>query len=295
MNARLVGVLSILLVAVILSACASATPTPDERVVLVTKEVEKIVERPASLGQPFAQTVRVPEAERRIIYTASLVLVVEDPETAAEEVARVVTNLGGYIATANLYRVNGRVRGTLTLRVPQERFEAALAQLRELAVRVDRETRETEDVTSEYVDLNARLKNLEATEAELRALLSEVRKRSQRASDVLEVYRELTRVREEIERIKGRIQMLEQLTTFATITVELVPYELRQPVGQRWDPRVTLHRAWSTLVQGGQLVIDVLIYGVVVGVPLMFVLGLPLYLIFWAIRYLRRRWTARPS
>ena len=204
-------------------------------------------------------------------------------------IAQLAAQLDGYIVSSNLYRVNGRLRGTLSLRVPQDRFEEALTRLRALAVRVDQETRQTQDVTTEYVDLQARLTNLEATEEELRALLTEVRKRSQRASDVLEVYRELTRVREEIERIKGRIQMLDRLTSYATIEVTLVPYELREPIAERWDPRVTLYRAWGTLVRGVQLVVDGLIYALVVGAPVLVVLTVPVGGLYFIGRWVWRR------
>ncbi len=284
--------LSLLLVMAGLVACAA--PARD----ITSPRVEKqVVSSPAEEGarslpvveEPVAVSPSLPEGTRRIIYTASLVLVVEDPETAAPMIAQLAAQLDGYIVSSNLYRVNGRLRGTLSLRVPQDRFEEALTRLRALAVRVDQETRQTQDVTTEYVDLQARLTNLEATEEELRALLTEVRKRSQRASDVLEVYRELTRVREEIERIKGRIQMLDRLTSYATIEVTLVPYELREPIAERWDPRVTLYRAWGTLVRGVQLVVDGLIYALVVGAPVLVVLTVPVGGLYFIGRWVWRR------
>ncbi len=284
--------LSLLLVMAGLVACAA--PARD----ITSPRVEKqVVSSPAEEGarslpvveEPVAVSPSLPEGTRRIIYTASLVLVVEDPETTAPMIAQLAAQLDGYIVSSNLYRVNGRLRGTLSLRVPQDRFEEALTRLRALAVRVDQETRQTQDVTTEYVDLQARLTNLEATEEELRALLTEVRKRSQRASDVLEVYRELTRVREEIERIKGRIQMLDRLTSYATIEVTLVPYELREPIAERWDPRVTLYRAWGTLVRGVQLVVDGLIYALVVGAPVLVVLTVPVGGLYFIGRWVWRR------
>ncbi len=284
--------LSLLLVMAGLVACAA--PARD----ITSPRVEKqVVSSPAEEGarslpvveEPVAVSPSLPEGTRRIIYTASLVLVVEDPETTAPMIAQLAAQLDGYIVSSNLYRVNGRLRGTLSLRVPQDRFEEALTRLRALAVRVDQETRQTQDVTTEYVDLQARLTNLEATEEELRALLTEVRKRSQRASDVLEVYRELTRVREEIERLKGRIQMLDRLTSYATIEVTLVPYELREPIAERWDPRVTLYRAWGTLVRGVQLVVDGLIYALVVGAPVLVVLTVPVGGLYFIGRWVWRR------
>ncbi len=267
-----------ILLALLVSACAAFLPKPRPAPVERRLAVEEGAEAPAVMPatektgiteRPAGQTL----PQRRIIYEASLELVVEDTERAAREATAIATDLGGYVVSANLYRVDDQVRGTMTVRVPQERFEEALERFRRLAVRVDREERRTQDVTTEYVDLTARLQNLEATEAELRALLSEVRQRTQRASDVMEVYRELTRVREEIETLKGRLQMLDQLSALATIHLTFIPYELRQPVpAQRWDPRLTLRRAWGTLVVVGRFLVDAGIYFLVVGIPVLSVL-----------------------
>lgn len=293
---RLWLVLLGLLLSLGISGCvARPTPTPPPQPAL-PDVTEKVVEKPAVSalpegGMPKTEDLTAVElpVERRIIYEATLVLVVQDTERAAQQVIRATEALGGYVVNATLYRVDSQVRGNITVRVPQERFEDALARFRELAVRVDREERSTQDVTTEYVDLEARLQNLQATEQELRALLREVRQRTQQASDIMEVYRELTRVREEIERIKGRMQVLDRLTAYATIDITLQPYELSQPVSQRWDPRITLRRAWSTLLRAGQVLVDAVIYLVVVGLPLAVAVGIPAAGLVVLVRRLRRR------
>ncbi len=257
-------------------------PAPAEYALEISPEtVEEVTAKPAADV--------LPEEPRRIIYTARMVISVEDPEATAEAIAALVKSMNGYVADASLYRYNDKMAGTVTVRVPQERFDEARQRIRELAVRVDREEINTNDVTSEYVDLQARLKNLEATEEELRALLTEVRKRAQRASDVLEVYRELTRVREQIEQIKGRLQMLDKLTTYATITVELRPYELAQPASERWDPRVTLHRAWGTLINILHTLVDVGIYLIVVVLPVLVMVSIPIAALVFLVRFFVRR------
>lgn len=283
----------VLLVILLAAGCrARPTPTVEE----VAPPMEKAVPRPEVpttakevIEQPAAEAV--PEIPRRIIYEGHLVISVDDPEATADQIAALVKEMGGYVADASLYRYNDKMAGRMTVRVPQVRFDEARERIRSLARRVDREELQTNDVTSEYVDLQARLKNLEATEEELRALLTEVRKRAQRASDVLDVYRELTRVRSEIEQIKGRLQMLDKLTTFATITVELRPYELAQPVSGRWDPRITLHQAWTTLINVFHVLVDVGIYLVVVGLPVLVVAAIPITVLVALVRSLVRRRT----
>lgn len=237
----------------------------------------------------------LPDVERRIIYEADITLVVRDTEESARRVQDLAGQLGGYVVRANFYRQDGALAGNMTIRVPQEHFQEALDRLKGFAVRVDRENIRTNDVTSEYVDLQARLKNLEATEQELRELLKEVRQQTKSASDILEVYRELTRVREQIEEIKGRLQMLDKLTTYATINVELTPYELAQPVSTHpWDPRVTLHRAWGALLNVLRFLLDATIYLVVVVLPAVILALIPLTLVVFLLRFLWR-WVRRPK
>ncbi len=231
----------------------------------------------------------LPDVDRRIIYEAEITLVVQDTKAAADDIEQLAKQLGGYVVEANLYRREGTLVGNMTLRVPQERFEDALARLSALAVRVDRQSIHTQDVTSEYVDLEARLKNLEATEEELRALLKEVREQTKSASDIMEVYRELTRVREQIEQIKGRLQMLDKLTTYATIRVELTPYALSQPLSSRpWDPRVTLYHAWGTLLNVLQLLANAFIYLIIVVIPALALVLIPIAIVMHALRWLWR-------
>lgn len=312
LRAQLAGFTLLLAVMLTLAACALPRPAPpsplrppaeSRRGVVPTRAVApEVIKEIESVARPAAQPTPPPvpappplemapaaaTVTRRIIYEADLELVVQDTEDVVRQVTGIAEELGGYIADANVYRVNDSMEGRLTVRVPQERFEEALDRFRSLAVRVERESRRTDDVTDQFVDLEARLKNLETTEEELRELLTEVRKRTQRASDVMEVYRQLADVRGQIERIKGQMQMLEQLTSLATIRVALRPYELSQPVSTGWDPRVTLRRAWIALLGALQWLMDLAIYLVVVVVPVGIIILLPtgllIYFIWWRVR-----------
>ena len=94
------------------------------------------------------------------------------------------------------------MRGYISIRVPDDKFESALAELRDLAVRVTSESTDSQDVTEEYVDLQSRLKNAEATESQYLALLG----KATDVEDILRIYDSLSRVRQEIEQIKGRLK-----------------------------------------------------------------------------------------
>ena len=272
------GLLLILTVP-LLVACARALPAPRE-----APAPKPVTAKEAFVAEETTAVTTSPALPRRIIYEADLELVVEDTQAAADSISAIVKELGGYVAETSLYRREDTLTGTMTVRVPQERFQEALQRFRALAIRVERESIRTNDVTQEYVDLQARLKNLEATEKELRALLSEVRKETKSASDIIEVYRELTRVRSEIEQIKGRLQVLDTLTNLATIRITLVPYELSRPISGRWDPRVTLHQAWRNLIRGLRFLVDLAIYLIVVVLPLAALALIPTFLVIYLLR-----------
>lgn len=236
------------------------------------------------------------DAQRMIIRTADLKLVVTDAEQTQQAVIDMVNGMGGHVADASAWREGEQMRSRMTVRVPADRLDDALAALRALAVRVNQDNVNNQDVTEEFTDLKAQLTNLEATERELRELLTEVREKTQKAEDVLTVYRELTTIRGEIERLKGRMQYLSTMTTLATINIDLIPDILAKPVvTPGWRPLETLKNAGRALVNTLQDLIDTLIWLVVVILPVLILLAIPVALIVWLIRGLRRRARRRPK
>jgi hypothetical protein len=228
--------------------------------------------------------------ERMIIRTGNLTLVVKDTAQAMNQVRGLAESMGGYVVESNAYRDQGLLRGRMTVRVPAEKFDQAMDGIRAVAVRVESESSSGQDVTEEYSDLSAQLRNLEATETELRELLATVRERTGKAEDILAVYRELTTIRGEIERVKGRMQYLERMTALATINVELIPDELQKPVVEEpWNPQVTLKEALRALVNAGRFLVDALIWLVVVVLPILIIIALPVVALVLIIRAIGRR------
>ena len=236
-------------------------------------------------GRPLAG-----DTARMIIRTANLTLVVEDVAAVQQAILDMVNGMGGYVADARAWHDGAQLRARLTMRVPAERLDALLAAIKKMAVRVDQDNVTGQDVTEEYTDLGAQLVNLEATEKELRELLSEVRQKTQRAEDVLAVYRELTNIRGEIERVKGRMQYLSKMTALATVNVELVPDVLTRPVIEPgWRPLETLRNASRALVNTLQGLVDALIWLVIVVIPVLIILAIPVVALALLIRWLGRR------
>ena len=239
----------------------------------------------------------VPVDARKVIANARIELVVDDTEQSADNIAALAIEFGGYVSQANLYRdsYGGRnlLRGTLTLRVPVENLESALAQLEAMAIEVRSKSIDREDVTDQYSDIEAQLRNLEATENELRELLAEVRARPNSSSeDILAVHRDLTEIRGQIEQLQGRQNMLDNLIALSTITITLIPDAANRPVMEdQWRPTTVMRDAARTLVSALQFFGDVAIWVVVFLVPILLLALIPLAIAIWLIRTIvvRRR------
>ena len=162
------------------------------------------------------------------------------------------------------------------MRVPAESLDDALAEFKALAVRVETESSSSQDVTEEYTDLGARLRNLEATEQELLELLATVREKTGKAEDILAVYREVTSIRGQIEQLKGRMQYLETTSSMAAVTIELIPDVLARPIAVGgWQPSGTLANALRSLLKTVQFVADAAIWVVFYVLPVAAILVIP--------------------
>jgi len=166
-------------------------------------------------------------ASLKLIRTAQISVEVPKYDRAAEEIARVAESLGGYVAEAQATRgQQDRQSGTLTIRVPADRFGAAMAALKGLG-KVKAENVSTQDVTKAYTDLETRLKVKRDTADRLRELL---RTRTADLPDVLNAERELARVTEEIEQMEGERRFYDQQVAFSTIALTVFePQALVEP------------------------------------------------------------------
>lgn len=232
------------------------------------------VERQSHDASASIAPVATPSASM-MIRTATLQLIVADVPTVMKQVAAAAAARGGHIANSREWRNDRYVHGSVVARVPAAQLEAFLADVRGKARRVDSEEIGGEDVSQEYVDLGARLRNLEATEEELRQLLSVVRQRTQKAADILSVHSELSRIRGEIEQVKGRRQYLDQMTSFSTVTITLTPDAATLPVSDAgWQPLGVARNAVTALVSTAQLIASLLIWLAIYVLPLATLAGL---------------------
>src|SRR5262245_1549514 len=119
---------------------------------------QAVSERPAQV---------VPSAMRMVIRTANISLVVENAASSLTRVVAIVEGRGGYVAETKQWLEDGQLRASATLRIPADRLNSALDEIRKEAIRVGNEGITGQDVSEEYADLGAQLTNLHATEAEL--------------------------------------------------------------------------------------------------------------------------------
>jgi hypothetical protein len=276
-----IAVGALLLIVVGCGATPQSAMMEAPQVVEVEREVvaRAPAEAPAGYGAADEEKARI--AERMVIHTVDLRLIVKDTQASLEAVQGLAAELDGYIASSRTWHTDEQLSASMTLRVPADQLNTALEKLRALALDVDSENISGEDVAQEYVDLEARLRNEEAYEKELLALLTETRERTSRAEDILAVYERLTEVRGRIEQIKGRMQYLENMSAMATITVELVPSELMQPG--------TARSAIRALINALQFFVDAAIWIVLFGLPVLIIVALPFAALWYVIRWLRRR------
>lgn len=235
-------------------------------------------------------------ADRMIVYNAQLSLEVQDADKTSTDIAAIAAQYKGYVSGSNLVRDSrGQMSGTVTIRIPAESLDAAQKQIEALGLKVLSRNKNSNDVTDQYTDLNARLTNLTATEADLRKLMDSTTAKATKADDILAIYRELTNVRTQIEQIKGQMNVLEKTSALATLTISLQPHqEIQVLEPDTWLPNKTAAQALKSLVQALQGLADLTIWVLLFLLPIVIVLLIPVFVLVLILRALIRRRTKKP-
>ena len=191
-------------------------------------------EEAAGGGEEVPASVQdVPGVAPKVIQTASLSLSVAkgDYEDAVTEARSVAARLGGFVVSSETTRAraNQPLRGSLTIRVPSQRYAAAMAAVSGLG-RIESQNEGSEDVSAEYVDLQSRARHLEAVERQLLVLLD----RADTVAAALAVQSQLSQTQLELEQTRGRIRYLDNQTSYATIALQLRERGAVEAVGGGW-------------------------------------------------------------
>lgn len=286
-----------MLVALVLvvSACSSggdsyATGSPvtglDSNAAREEPAADEDLERTAD-GEAVSFTT--PE-DRKVIQRASITIEATDTRTTYQTIQRMVDESGGFIQSAAISDPESpadQPQIEMVLRIPAADLTSVLEEIGALATRVVSQSQQGQDVTEEYVDVQARIDNLALLETELRALLADVRQNPEAdPAKLLQVFEQISQVRGQIEQLEGRRQILDDLTSLATITVAIHPTPAVTPVvAEGWAPLSVAREALADLVAAFQGLAELGIRFLVYVVPLLLIfVGLP-GLIIWRLRH----------
>lgn len=155
---------------------------------------------------------------RKVIYNAVINLRVKSLTSAQNALEEKANKYGGYIVESTSSRYDHeQLSGSMVFRIPQQYFSAFISDTEKEATNVVSRNVSGQDVTEEFVDLEARLRSKKAVEARLLTFMEEAEK----TEDLLKISEDLAKVQEEIEQIEGRVKYLENQTSFSTITVTM--------------------------------------------------------------------------
>ena len=221
-----------------------------------------------------------------IIHTGTLDLEVTDLRPAVDHATALIRGLGGNVAESHELNSDGRHTATVSYRIPAARWDEAVAALRGIGQRVVAEDIEAQDVTSQVVDLDARIANLRTTEAALQAIMVD----ATTITDVLKVQSELTSVRSNIESMTAQRDHLADQAALGTLEVRFGgPVMAATAATQGWDLGHEVDAALAALVKLGQGVASLGVWLLIVFLPV----AIPVVAILYFALWLRRRYAAR--
>ncbi len=216
------------------------------------------------------------EVDQKIIKTGYLDLTVDDVGETASKLSALATGKGGFVQESSVSeRADGTHYGNVTVRVPSDQFETTMTEIKAYAASVTTESAQGQDVTEQFTDLEAQLRNAKAQEEEYLEILGQ----AETVEEILMVQSYLSSVRYTIESLEGRIQYLENRTSYSTISVAMSE-----------EPTVRIptkdFRFGATVSEAGQALVAILQNLAVAAIWLVVVGGgilLPAGLVVWAI------------
>jgi hypothetical protein len=239
---------------------------------------DAVAEEPASEGELVDQPAggrdsSLPSLGPRVIQTASVTLSVatDEFENVVDRARTIATGFGGFVvgSSASQGPEQRLVRGTLVLRVPERSYAQAMRGLAALG-RVESREESGQDVSQEFVDLEARARHLEAVERQLLGLLDE----ADTVAAALAVQSELNNVQLELEQVRGRLRYLEDQVSFATISLAIHERQAA-PEGDD-EPAWGIVDAWRTAAHGFVTVVGWMLVAAATIAPVVLLLVLAL-------------------
>lgn len=288
---------------IVLSSCAAAAPGEDKSIFPVSEEPGVSMPAPegeralvldaAGIGGGSENSFTSPGADRLVIKTANLSIVVTAPVERMNEIAAMAEGMGGFVVSSSVFQNylgdGSEAPGAyITIRVPSELFQQALEEIRAGAFDVPTDNQYGQDVTAEFTDLQSRLRNLEEAEVLLRQIMEEATD----TEDVLSAFTQLNYITEQIEVLKGQIKYYEESAALSAISVELIANQSAQPITvDPWNIGAVAKQAIEALIRALQSFAEALVWFALYALPVILVIGVPVLLVVWGLR----RWFAKRS
>ncbi|HET7658038.1 MAG TPA: DUF4349 domain-containing protein [Bacillales bacterium] len=160
----------------------------------------------------------IPKSKRMVIYNANMDITVRKFQQARNQIQSLIEQNGGYVVHSSFSETDTEKQtGTITTRIPQDKFHSFMNQIGQIAENVKQSNVQGQDVTKQYVDLNARLK----AKREVRDRLNSFLQKATDSSDLLKISNQLADVQEQIEQIKGQMNYLQNHSALATVTITM--------------------------------------------------------------------------
>lgn len=294
--------LGLVILALLLSGCAAKSSSPgapiyDSATPYAMPGVNSSDAYTEESGKSIG-VVAIPGAppQQMVMTTASLTIIVDDPALILSNIQQLASGMGGFTVSSNLYRTWSSAAGEVpqadvTIRVPAKRVNEAIDKIKAMTDDpkkfVLNENISGQDITREYTDLNSRLRNLE----EANAKLSELYKNAETTEDALAIFSQKVQITEQIEVIKGQIKYFEDSVSTSGITIQVQSKETIAPITVAgWTPSGVARDALQALINFGKGLVNFLIWFVILGIPILIVIGLPVYFL---VRWIKRRGTVR--
>lgn len=214
--------------------------------------------------------------DRRLIRNAELGLTVVDARMAADQIRKITEARGGEVDNLEVNESEGSVSVTLLARVPASGLVTALTDYKKLAVRTDHEQVSGRDVTREFYDNEAHLRNLRAEEAQYLTIMKQART----IADILAVTEKLSDVRDRIERLQTQIQVMTRNIEMSAVSTILTQESDTRVLGIRWRPQYSARIAIREMLAGLGDWVDWVI-AVLIKLPLILLWAVTVAVLLW--------------
>lgn len=185
--------------------------------------------------------------QRKVVKNGSLKLLVKKVEETAEKIQNLAGRLNGFVGNSDIFEASSGIKsGSVVIRVPADRFNEAMEEIKKLAIKVERETANTQDVTEQYIDLEARLKSYRAEEEQYLQIM----RKAQTVEETLLVSQRLGEVRTRIEGAEGALQYLSRQVDMSTISVTLTAEADAEVFGIYWRPLSVIKQGFRGMLDG---------------------------------------------